>query len=188
MSLRDQLLKAGLVDKKQVHKANRKLKKSRRKEQSTRERKTTTESREAELRAAQTALKKEERRARRRVSDDLHDRENLTRLVGNLIRSYGRPMPMGRHVFFYKMPDGRRLQRALVPLETAMDLRSGKLAIAWTGPEDEPDFLLLPPDIAQRILNPEPHRILFFNAETPGSSDPSERLAQLEDLPTQRNR
>ena len=188
MSLRDQLLKAGLVDKKQVQKTNRKLKKSRRQKQSEREKKGTVESREAELRAAETARKKEERRSRRRVSEDLRDRENLQRLVGNLIRSYGQSIPEGRHVFFYKMPDGRRLQRVLIPIETALGLRSGMLAIAWTGQEDEPDFLLLPADTAQRIMNHEPDRILFFNQEKPETSDPSEQLAELKQLPGQRNR
>jgi uncharacterized protein YaiL (DUF2058 family) len=188
MSLRDQLLKAGLVDKKQVQKANRKLKNSRRNEQSTRDRKTTVDSREAELQARQTVRIKEERHARRKESEELRDRANMKRLVGNLVRSYGQSIPVGRHVFFYKMPDGQRLQRAQVPLETAVDLRSGKLAIGWTGPEDEPDFLLLPAEVAQRILNHEPDRILFFNVETPKSSDPSEGLADLEGLPGQRNR
>ena len=112
----------------------------------------------------------------------------MQRLVGNLIRSYGQSIPEGRHVFFFKMPDGRRLQRVLIPVETALGLRAGKIAIAWTGHEHEPELLLLPSDTAHRILNHEPNRILFFNAEKPETSDPAEQLAELKRLPGQRNR
>jgi hypothetical protein len=72
MSLRDQLLKAGIVDKKKVQETNRALK-SERKEaaghRESREIKETREAAEAAARAAQAAAEAERRRAERKLRE-----------------------------------------------------------------------------------------------------------------------
>ncbi len=186
MSLRDQLLKAGLVDKKQVAKTNRQLKKKRRREQSSRERKTVIEARARDESAQRSQASKDARKHRRKQSDERREQGNLERLVGNLIRSYGRTIPDGRQLFFHRLPTGPTLSRLMIPLEVALDLRAGRSAIAWSGKREDPQLLLVPEATARRILGHEPHRILFFNAEPPEASDPSEQLAGFERLQAQR--
>ena len=182
MSLRDQLMKAGLVDKKQVAKTNRQLKKKRRREQATRERQAVLDVRASEESTKRVQSRKEERRQRRKQADENREQANLARLVGNLIRSYGRTIPDGRQLFFHRLPIGPRLGRLMVPLEVALDLRSGRSAIAWSGSKEEPQLLLLPRATAHRILAHEAERILFFNLEPPDAADPSEQLAGFERL------
>ena len=182
MSLRDQLMKAGLVDKKQVAKTNRQLKNKRRKDQASRERRAVIDERASEESTKRVQSRKEERRQRRKQADENREQANLTRLVGNLIRSYGRTIPDGRQLFFHRLPLGPRLGRLMVPLEVAMDLRSGRAAIAWSGSREDPQLLLLPRATAHRILIHEPERILFFNLEPPEASDSSEQLAGFERL------
>jgi uncharacterized protein YaiL (DUF2058 family) len=184
MSLRDQLMKAGLVDKKQVAKTNRQLKKKRRREQASRERQTVIDVRASEESKKRIQSRKEERRQRRKQADENREQANLARLVGNLIRSYGRSIPEGRQLFFHRLPLGPRLGRLKIPLEVALDLRSGRTAIAWSGSEDDPQLLLIPRATAHRILGHEPGRVLFFNLEPPEASDPSEQLAGFERLHT----
>ena len=144
MSLRDQLLKAGLVDKKRVKKANRELKKARRKQQSERQKKSVVRAEQEAERAAEVSAKKQARRDRRLQSEVRQEQANRGRLVGNLVRSYGQTIPTGHQLFFCRPPTGPTLVRLKIPLEVAMELRLGKQAIAWTGPANEPDLLILP--------------------------------------------
>ena len=188
MSLRDQLLKAGLVDKKRVKKANRELKKNRRKQQSERQKKSVVLAKQAADRTADLSAKKQARRKRRLESENRQEKANLGRLVGNLVRSYGQPVPAGHQLFFCRPPTGPILIRLKIPLEVALELRLGKQAIAWSGVAEEPQLLLLPAAAAQRIIKHDRQRLLFYNPSPPDPDDPSERLAGMDRLPSQRNR
>ena len=177
-----------MVDKKRVKKANRDLKIARRQKQSERQKKRVVLAEQEAERTADMVAKKKARRTRRQQSEARQERANLGRLVGNLVRSYGRSMPTGHQLFFCRAPKGPILTRLKIPMEIAIDLRWGKQAIAWSGSPEAPDLLLLPAAAAQRISKPAPNRILFFNVNPPDPDDPSERLAGMDRLPTQRNR
>ena len=176
MSLRDQLLKAGLVNKKKVRQANRQLKKSRKKDQG--ERKSKKElaraaqcaeaARQAELRA-----KVEAERTRRR---DARLREERRRAVKTWLRTHRVPMRAGNQLFFHRSARGPRLHRCLFPESTVLELRRGRLAIAWDGPSSsDPEYILLPDLTARRLLDLAPERLVFFNHAPPPDDDPAER-------------
>ena len=91
MSLRDQLLKAGIVDKKKVQETNRALK-SERKEaaghRESREIKEAREAAEAAARAAALAAEADRRRVERKAREQAEEVAQRKRLVANLLRSH----------------------------------------------------------------------------------------------------
>jgi len=175
VSLRDQLLKAGIVDKKKVRDVNRALKDKRRQEQAHKERRKEIEAREAEAR--QQALEAELERTRleraRRVA--VREQQDRKRLVSNLLNAYKLPDRRGPQPFFHLTPDRHHAHRLWLPESFAWDLRRGALAVAWMGEDPEnPDYVLLPAPAARRVATHEPQRVLFLNDGPP--DDPSEAL------------
>ncbi len=176
MSLRDQLLKAGLVDKKKVREVERDLKKRRKKSQARRKKKKV---REAEAAAAREAAAREAaaRKAeeRRRAEAERAERERR-RLVRNLLVTWRVPMREGPVPFFHRSPDGRHALRLRLPESVAWDLRRGLLAVAWDGPSPErAEVLLVTRHAALRLREAAPDRVLFFNETPPPDDDPAER-------------
>ncbi|HCH65763.1 MAG: hypothetical protein CL927_19270 [Deltaproteobacteria bacterium] len=175
MSLRDQLLKAGLVNKKKVRQANRQLKKSRRKGQGERKGKrelaqaaqNAEDARKADLRAKAEAARVRRREARLR--------DERRRAVKAWLRTHRVPMREGNQLFFHGSARGPRIHRCLFPESTVLELRCGRLAIAWDGPSSsDPEYILLPDRTAHRLLELAPERLVFFNHEPPPDDDPAE--------------
>lgn len=176
MSLRDQLLKAGLVNKKKVRQANRQLKKKRKKSQGERksrqelasEVRNREDSRQAELQAKVTA-----ERERRR---EIRLREERQRAVQTWLRTHRIPLREGNQLFFHRSARGPRLHRCLFPESTVLELRRGRLAIAWDGPSSQaPEYVLLPDLTARRLLELAPERLVFFNPQPAPDDDPAEK-------------
>lgn len=177
MSLRDQLLKAGLTDKKKVAKTNRKLKKQRRKGQAQRDSKA--ELRRREERAEKAAAKERQRKAAAERARLLAIREAQAkqRMLRKVIRTYAVPQREGPVSFWHRAPNGTTLLRMRLPESWALDLRSGRMAVAWTGPSTAVyEIVVLPQHAALRVKAQDPSRLLFFVEDPPAEDDPTEQL------------
>ena len=177
MSLRDQLLKAGVVDKKKVQEVNRDLKKERKETQAQREARAVVESREAAERQAAAQAERERRQAEKAAREAAREAAERQRSVGNLLRAYRLPDKAGPQPFYHWAADRTHIHRLSLPESWAWDLRRGRLAVAWSGegPED-PQYLVLPRETAERVLLMDPARILFVNPAPPDPDDPSLEL------------
>lgn len=177
MSLRDQLLKVGLTDKKKVAKANRKLKKHRKNDQAKRESKA--EVRRSEERAAKAAAKTRQREAaaeRNRLLA-IQEAQAKQRMLRKVIRSYALAQREGPVSFWHRAPDGQTLLRLRLPESWALDLRAGRMAIAWIGPNRRLfEVVILPRHAADRVAAVEPARLLFFNTTPPPDDDPADQV------------
>jgi len=174
--MRDQLLKAGLVDKKKVRQTNRQLKNKRRKAQGSRASKKHVERAEqqaAEARKAERAGRVREERAKAHAR---REQEAHRRAVQSWLRTHRVSMREGNQLFFHLAADRKKLVRCMLPESLVMELRRGRLAVAWDGPSSrDPDYLLLPDRTAARIVELAPERLLFWNAEPPPDDDPAEQ-------------
>ena len=180
MSLRDQLLKAGIVDKKKVQETNRALK-SERKEaaghRESRELKEAREAAEAAARAAALAAEADRRRVERKAREQAEELAQRRRLVANLLRSHRIPEKRGNQPFFHKSADGVGVVRLMLPESQAYDLRRGRVAIGWAGDRvGDPQYVVIPREAAERVRAIDPARILFFNEQAPAFDDPAEDL------------
>ena len=179
MSLRDQLLKAGIVDRKKVARANRDLKKKRRTGGADRESKKARKAREATARR----LEREARDARlRKEAEDRAVAERgmqKRRVVGSLLRANALPHRSGQQPFWFVCADGRTVLKMEIPGSWAHDLRAGRLAIVWLGDDPHPEkaeHRVLRADAVDRIREHAPERLLFWNETPPPDDDPSEQL------------
>lgn len=176
MSLRDQLLKAGLVNKKKVRQTNRQLKKSRKKQQSERQSKQEIKraaDAAAKAQKAEIKAKAEAEKARRRQIREMEERK---RAVQVWLRTHRIPLREGNQLFFHRSARGPRLVRCLFPESVVQGLRSGRLAVAWDGPSSgDPEYVLVPDTTARRLLELAPGRLLFFNEEPPPENDLAEQ-------------
>lgn len=179
MSLRDQLLKAGIVDKKKVARANRDLKKRRRDGGSERESKKARKARLAEERARQRAER--EARQRKEAADRAVAEKGMEkrRVVSSLLRSHSMPHRKGQQAFWFVCADRKTVLKMEIPGSWAHDLRAGRLAIVWLGDDPHPEraeHRVLRADAVARIREHAPERLLFWNESPPPEDDPAEQL------------
>ena len=172
-SLKDQLLKAGLVNKKAARKADQQARQERKQDQGSREARAVVEAREAAARQAEREQALAEKLAARRAREQAREREESRRQVDQLLqahRTYFRP---GRQPFWHPSPDRRHLLRLDLPERVAYELHGGKLAVSWRGPADafEPDIVLIPREVAERVARIDPSRVLFHNAARPDAPE-----------------
>lgn len=176
MSLRDSLLKAGVVSQKDVRRVNQQKQAERHKAKGQRESREEMERRAAEeakrAKEAREAEIIEARRARAREAELLE----LRRRVSHLLRDYQLRTRGGNQPFWHRAADGRHLHKMYVGERMAWDLRDGRVAIAWTGDPQDPVYLLLPASVVPRVLEIDPARVLFFNPGGAPKDDPSEQL------------
>ncbi len=179
MSLRDSLLKAGVVSQKDVRRLNQTEAADRKKAKAERENREERERREAE----QAKMAREEAAAQiiaaRRAREREEELAAARRRVNHLIRDYQLRTRGGNQPFWHRTPDGRHVHKLMMNDRMAWELVAGRIAVSWTGDPADPSYILLPRDAVDRILELEPSRILFFNAEAPSKDDPSERLLEL---------
>lgn len=176
MSLRDQLLKAGVVSQKDVRRVNQEQQAGRKEQKGQRESREEAEARAAEqARLAREAREAEliaSRRARAREAELLE----LRRRVAHLVRDYAVRTRGGNQPFWHRAADGLHVHRLYLGERVAWDLVHGRLAISWTGEAADPSYVLLPSTVVPRIQELEPSRILFFNPGGAPKDDPSEQL------------
>ena len=146
-TLRDQLLKAGLVDKKQVHKAEKQSRKQRRapaaavnaEQQAARQAQAAKAARDQELNRRNVA--KAEARARAAQARQLIEQNRL---------------PESDSETWYAFQDGTHVKRIRVDDEQRRQLSRGELEIARLGKS----FALLPTAAAERVRERDPQAIV----------------------------
>ncbi|MFZ5478896.1 MAG: DUF2058 family protein [Myxococcota bacterium] len=173
MNLRDQLLKAGLVNKKQAAEAARDVRKQQKVEEGHREAKRVLEQKEAERLAAEKAAREAELLARRRASRERAERETRALQVRHILSSH-RLRVRGPQRFYHRSPDGRELWKLWLPERVAEDLRCGRAAIAYI-PGADPHVVVIDREAADRVEAIQPELVLFRNRGRP-DADPSEQL------------
>lgn len=176
MSLKDQLLKAGLVSKKQARKSDQKKRKQRKKAQGSREARAVLDARKAKADKEQRAREKRERLEAKRARERAREQQEMVRRVDQILNAHRVSFQHGRQPFWYPSPDKRFLFRLNLPESVAYELHGGKLGIAYrkSATTDEPDVVLIPRETVERIQRLAPQRILFHNAERP--KDPEDMM------------
>jgi uncharacterized protein YaiL (DUF2058 family) len=175
MSLRDSLLKVGLVSEKRVQEVNRELKGERKQAQASREAASVVKAREDAARKQEAAARKATALAEKAAREAAKEAAEMRRMVRNLLRSYRVPEREGRQLFFHKSADGKMCVRRMIPESWIGDLRTGVGAVAWDGDSpDRAEYVFIPGHIAARVLPIAPERILFWNEHPPPKDDPAE--------------
>ncbi|MEM6930987.1 MAG: DUF2058 family protein [Myxococcota bacterium] len=169
-SLRDQLLKKGLVDKKRKRRIDRELRDARKQDQGARK---TKREREAEAAAAARAeaeadqrARSEERDRQRAKADALQRRLRARNLVlGNRID------PGRGQRFFYPKPDGH-IGELDVSSGVAFQLRCGELALAVLEDRALDHVFVVKRKAATALRDIAPQCVRFFVADAQGLSAP----------------
>ena len=177
-SFKDQLYQVGLITKKQLRKLNQQEKIERKRKRGNK-RKKLVEQAEARAKAkeeklARIAKLKEQRAIReKQVMENLQKRQ-VTQLLNHHRIRYRR----GDHPFWHCNFEKTHVFKLWVPTRLAWELRSGGMAIAAAGDfsRQEWEYVVIPRDIAKRIQELDPRRVVFYNETPPDRTDPSERL------------
>jgi uncharacterized protein YaiL (DUF2058 family) len=178
MSLRDQLLKAGVVSAKQKQAAERDLKRKRKREQAQRQSK-----RELEQRAREQAeqLRQEALQAtlaRRRGSQEVQENAARQLRANQIVEHHALLSRPGAYRFWHPTPGGVILNRLDLPRKLADQLRLGRLAVVWSERFGEPSYRVVTREVAERLREILPERVLFLNVTPPDPEDPAEQLAE----------
>jgi uncharacterized protein YaiL (DUF2058 family) len=157
-NLRDKLLKAGLVDEKQVKDAER----TQRAPRTHREREKTETAEEKQRReafAAREAEQAEERRKEAAKKTEARLQSERAHQLRQLVDTHRIREPPGEVNFHFVKRSGKIARLALSP-ETAKMLESGAAAVV----EDPgaPEHAVVPADAAQRIYQVDPQAIRFW--------------------------
>lgn len=175
MSLRDAMLKAGVVDKKKVRDTERALKESRRQEQGHREARALVEAREAALLAAEREEdQRRQREERARRESEQAAAEGALR-VRHLLRHHRLRVGSGMVRFHHRAADGPTLVAWDLPRFVAEGLRDGRLAVAALREPGGVAYALIVAEVALKVQAIRPEDLVFFNVTPPGS-DPAEAL------------
>ena len=179
MSLRDQLLKTGLVDKKRARAIEQAEKAERKAARGQRQRRAVLEARaEAEARAAREA-QQTERIDARRARERAREQETIRRTVGNLLRDHQVRPRGGTQPFWHVAADGLHCRKIWLPERMAWDLVAGRLALGWHGELDAPQYVLVPRSVAERVAAIDAARLLFWNRTSPDAPDDADGLYEL---------
>ena len=170
-SLREQLLKAGLVSEEQVKKSE--TSKRKQKHQGQKNRKLAQEE-AAKRRAEQERLVREEaaKRERDKALNQQRDakqkrRENLAR-IRQMISKHRKNDPDAE--LPYNFQSGKVIRKVRVTEQQQKQLGAGRLGIV-RNPQDEFDFVLLPREIALKIGAIEQRALVILYDEGPVSKD-----------------
>jgi uncharacterized protein YaiL (DUF2058 family) len=101
------------------------------------------------------------------------------RQVSQLLNHHRQRFRKGEHPFWHCTVDGKYVHNLRVPTRLAWELRSGAMAIVVMGDltHSEPEYVVVSREIARKVQDTEPNRIVFLNENPPDKDDPSERLA-----------
>lgn len=174
MNLRDQLLKAGVVNKKQADQAARDVRKQQRVEEGSKEAKRILEERERARLEAERAAALEARTQRRRDAEARARAEAVVLQCRHLLHAHRVRMRAGPQPFWFRSPDGREAWKLWLPERVAEDLRCGKLAVAVIDKLD-PEIVVVDRETADRVEALRPELVLFRNRGRP-DPDPAEQL------------
>ena len=178
MSFQDKLFQAGLINKKQLRKINQEQKIERKQKQGNRKKKQI----EAAEKRAKAKAEKEARlvilRAQRAEREKIYVEKAQKRRVNQIINHHRIRFQRGDYPFWHYTYTRTHVHKFYVPMRIAWELRAGKLAIAIVGDvtQFEPEYVIIPREIAQKIAEIDADRILFLNTQPPDAADPSQRL------------
>lgn len=175
MSLRDQLLKAGVVDKKTVRKVNQELEAERRQHKGERQSRAEAEARAAAEAEAARLARQEAIIAARRAREREAEAAQAHRRALHLVQHYQLRTRGGNQPFWHLAPDRVHIHRWMLHERVVMELCQGRLGIGWHGDPEDPSYVLLPAEVARRALELDASRVLFFNQEPARRDDPAEQ-------------
>lgn len=175
MNLRDQLLKAGIVSKKDADGAAREARKQQKVQQGNQEAKRVLEQREAAAREAAREAQEVERLARRKEAEERARRETVLWQARQILTANRVRYRTGPQRFHHRSPDGKEAWKLYLPERLAEDLRRGRLAVAWIDGGAEPHVVLVDRESAERVAAIRPGLVLFLNSG-PADPDPAEQL------------
>lgn len=175
MNLRDQLLKAGIVSKKDAESAARDVRKQQKVQHGNQEAKRVQEQREAAVREAERAAHEADRLARRKAAEDQAHRETVLWQGRQILRAHRIRYRAGPQRFHHRSPDGREAWKLYLPERLAEDLRRGRVAVCFIDGGAEPEIVLVDAETADRVEAIRPELVLFRN-RGPADPDPAEQL------------
>ena len=174
MSLRDSLLKAGVVNKKDAQRVELQLRAEKKAAVGNQISKAERERQEREEAERVRREREEELLARRREARARQEQEIRLMSSRQILRSHSLRFRSGPQRFWYKAPVPPEIWRMDLPERIANDLRCGYLAIAWCD-DQNPDVVVIDRKAAERVHAIRPELILFWNADG-GDRDPAEQL------------
>ena len=165
MSFGDELRRLGILSKKELRKQKQAKRTQQRQSQGTRKskKKLKEESRQRQLEAHQLA--QAERNSQRIERETASNEREQARRISALITQHSLPKRAGNEAFWHLSADGRFAHRQWISERYVSDLCNGVLAIAVKGPMDSPtpQYVFLPPNIAERVFSFAPERIVFWS-------------------------
>ncbi len=176
MSLREQLVRAGLASRKDLRKINQKLKKDRKKQQATRVSRKVLEERERKARLLEQQERQRQRLEARRLFQAREEARTRDPRCNQILRYHAVSHGHGPQRFWHRTLDGRFLHRLDLPESLAMDLRDGRAAVAVIKELGNEEYVVVSADVASRVISIIPERVVFFNEAPPDPGDPSEHL------------
>ncbi len=180
MSLRDQLLKAGVVSKKQKQAAERDLKRKRKKKQSKRRSKKDVKRQERAAAEQRRREAIEAKLVRRQESQEAQEAAARSLRANQIVEHHALLSKPGPQRFWHRTPGGVVLNRLDLPRKLAEQLRAGRLAVVCSVSFGEPTYRVVTREVAERLRGILPERVLFLNERPPDPEDPAEMLFEAE--------
>ncbi len=172
-SLRDQLLKAGLVDSKQARQAAFEDRQQSRQASKARKSGLTVEPTAAQVAAEQVRREQERQREQSRDLNRRLEEERARKALRAEVRQWLKEaaQPHGKGDVRYHLTHGTRVKRLHVDPEQKTQLTQGRLAVvAWDGA-----YYLVPPEVAERARQRVPDTFVFL--ARPEAADPDDPYA-----------
>lgn len=166
-SLRDKLLKAGAVSKKEARKAKTEARKKRKKGRQGEAEAAEVERQRREAFEAKKAAEAEAARAREAERQAEREAQELEVRLRQLTERHALPKIRGQDGVFYFVGADRRVRRFYSRFDVLEELMQGKLGIVVAPWDDHRDFRVVRREGLERLAELAPERILFWNA--PGS-------------------
>jgi uncharacterized protein YaiL (DUF2058 family) len=172
-SLKDQLLKAGFVDKKQARQAEIETRQQQKQANKARKSGQPVEPTSAQIAAENMKREKEEQAHRsrelNRARDDERSRKGLLAEMKRLVRSSA--IPHGKGEIRYNFVKGTRIKRLYVDRKQQTELAAGRFAIVeWDGA-----FYVVPTVTAEKVRERAPE--IFVYIAEPQPTDPDDPYA-----------
>ena len=156
ISLRDQLLQAGLVNEKQVKKAAQATRQKYKKQRKTKNKVEVVDPQKQQIQEEQAAKVAYDRELNDKMREKIK-RKEIAAQIKQLIEKNKLPREEGEVA--YNFADGRKVKRKYVT-EAAQDkLNRGQLAIVKLGDQYE----LVVSDIAKKIAKRDAARVIYYN-------------------------
>ncbi len=178
-SLQEELLKAGLVDKDQVEKAQRKTKKTKRQQRASKPKKA--QAAQATSEAERVARREKATRDREldQQRNEVRRQREVAAQVRQLVRQHRHPRAESENDRPFHFENKGKVKRIFVSEDTRRLVASGKLVIV----NDNGVFELVPPAIAEKIRQRNPSLVIDLPAEkAPTEDDPYAAFQVPDDL------